>query len=60
LAAAAPRYAPQAPQAWLEEQKTRFKTGQQTDVLTTLRPWLYLRAMRADQQWNSYWRSLQS
>jgi hypothetical protein len=36
LAAAAPRCAPQTPQAWLEEQKTRFKTGQQTDVLTTV------------------------
>jgi hypothetical protein len=37
LVAAAPHCAPQTPQAWLEEQKTRFKTGQQTDVLTALR-----------------------
>jgi hypothetical protein len=38
LAAAAPCCSPQTPKVWLEEQKTRFKTGQQTDVLTALRP----------------------
>jgi hypothetical protein len=38
LAAAAPHCSPQTPKVWLEEQKTRFKTGQQTDVLAALRP----------------------
>jgi hypothetical protein len=36
LAAAAPRCAPQTPQVWLEEQKTRFKTGRNAEVLSTL------------------------
>jgi hypothetical protein len=40
LAAAAPNCAPEASKAWLEEQKTRFKTGQSADVLTALRPHL--------------------
>lgn len=130
LAAAAPGCAPQAPQAWLEEQKSRFKSGRNAEVLAELkrhlepeseaerhpvrdacryianrpgqfdylsaleakRPigsgevesahryliqkrlklpgawWkpdnaqaiLNLRTMRANQQWNSYWRSLQA
>jgi hypothetical protein len=38
LATAAPRCLPQTPQVGLEKQKTRFKTGQQTDVLATLKP----------------------
>jgi hypothetical protein len=36
LTAAAPRCSPQTPQAWLEEQKTRFKTGRNAEVLSTL------------------------